>query len=69
MNISDVKTRVFKDNNKYFKFSKREDIRIYSVGFTKSRDIRVYYKTVAGDTKKVIKKNKKHGLTSSVLCV
>lgn len=69
MNISNVKTRVFKDNNKYFKFSKREDIRIYSVGFTKSRDIRVYYKMVAGDTKKVIKKNKKHGLTSSVLCV
>lgn len=69
MNISNVKTRVFKDNNKYFKFSKREDIRIYSVGFTKSRDIRVYYKTVAGDMKKVIKKNKKHGLASNVLCV
>lgn len=69
MNISNVKTRVFKDNNKYFKFSKREDIRIYSVGFTKSRDIRIYYKTVAGDKKKVVKKNKKHGLANSVLCV
>lgn len=61
MNISNVKTRVFKDNNKYFKFSKREDIRIYSVGFTKSRDIKVYYKTVAGDTKKLLRRIKSMG--------
>lgn len=68
MNISNVKTRIFKDNQKYFNFTKREDIKIYSVGFTKSGDIRVEYKTlVAG--KDIKKKRKTRRLPKDVLCV
>lgn len=67
MNISNVKTRVFKENEKYFKFAERTDIKIYSVGFTKSRDIRVEYKTlVAGKDIKKKRKNKRLG--SAVPC-
>lgn len=68
MNIGNVKTRVFKKNEQYFKFLRRDDIRVYSVGFTKSRDIRVEYKTlIAGKDIKKKRKNKRLG--SAVLCV
>ncbi len=68
MNIGNVKTRVFKKNEQYFKFSKREDIKIYSVGFTKSGDIRVAYKTlITGNDIKKKRKTKKLG--SMIACV
>lgn len=63
MSINNVKTRIFKNNEKYFKFASKNNIKIYSVGFTKNRNIKVEYKD------KVIRKKKEDRLKSSVVCV
>lgn len=57
MRIKDLKKRVFNNNDEYFKFIRKNEIIIYSVEFTKSHNIQIYYKS--NRVKKGINKSKK----------
>lgn len=59
-NLNKMKTRIFKNNEGYFRFIKKEGIKVYLVKFTKNHNIKVYYKS------RIVKKNNKE---SKEVCV